>query len=86
MQEHVKKLSFDASQAAIQAAEREALIKAKMHDLGPAPKKTKLSRGQRKLQGCPGITEPSDSGKIMKPLPEIWAKGKNKNKYKYKVG
>ena len=34
----------------------------------------KRPRVNKKLQSCPGIREPSASGKIMRPLPQIWKK------------
>ena len=41
------------------------------HD-GPHAKKPRLSRAAKRLENCPGIKEPSASGKVMKALPEIW--------------
>ena len=48
----------------------------------PANKKPRLSRAQKRLQECPGVSKPSLSGRIMRQLPEIWKKEPAKLEFK----
>ena len=45
--------------------------RSRRHD-GPMAKKPRMSRAAKRLENCPGVKEPSASGKVMKALPEIW--------------
>ena len=38
-------------------------------EAAPAAKRSKLAR---RLESCPGVAKASDSGLIMRPLPQIW--------------
>ena len=38
----------------------------------PQAKKPRMSRAAKRLENCPGVKEPSASGRIMRPIPDLW--------------
>ena len=73
LQEAARKLTLAAAKhEATLRSKLSSQLKAKIEGAEPRAKKAKLSRAQMKLENCPGINQPSLSGKIMKPLTTIW--------------
>ena len=63
---------FEARLRAELDDKRRARVKKELEE--PANKKPRLTRAQKRLQDCPGVSKPSLSGRIMRQLPEIWKK------------
>ena len=76
--ERMAKQEMEDLQAAIEASkeinhpEQDQPKPKKRQRLEPPAKKPAMSRAAKRLETCPGVKETSASGKIMRPIPDLW--------------
>ena len=76
--ERMAKQEMEDLQAAIEASketnhpEQDQPKPQKRQRLEPPAKKPAMSRAAKRLETCPGVKETSASGKIMRPIPDLW--------------